>query len=106
MNLIDPTLIYLKASFATTAKTYQSLPSEFIFFSSFTMVKPGFCAKISSQISDPQKTTVNCRYNFVINVFNPTFEVQNMGMRFKMPHFETPYFQMGMRVTFASGQYF
>ena len=58
MNLIDPTLIYLKASFATTAKTYQSLPSEFIFFSSFTMVKPGFCAKISSQISDPQKTTV------------------------------------------------
>ena len=61
MNLIDPTLIYLKASFATTAKTYQSLPSEFIFFSSFTMVKPGFCAKISSQISDPQKTTVLCR---------------------------------------------
>ena len=60
MNLIDPTLIYLKASFATTAKTYQSLPSEFIFFSSFTMVKPGFCAKISSQISDPQKTTVEC----------------------------------------------
>ena len=60
MNLIDPTLIYLKASFATTAKTYQSLPSEFIFFSSFTMVKPGFCAKISSQISDPQKTTVHC----------------------------------------------
>ena len=59
MNLIDPTLIYLKASFATTAKTYQSLPSEFIFFSSFTMVKPGFCAKISSQISDPQKTTVH-----------------------------------------------
>ena len=58
MNLIDPTLIYLKASFATTAKTYQSLPSEFIFFSSFTMVKPGFCAKISSQISDPPKTTV------------------------------------------------
>ena len=58
MNLIDPTLIYLKASFATTAKTYQSLPSEFIFFSSFAMVKPGFCAKISSQISDPQKTTV------------------------------------------------
>ena len=58
MNLIDPTLIYLKASFATTAKTYQSLPSEFIFFSSFTMVKPGFCAKISSQISDPQKATV------------------------------------------------
>ena len=58
MNLIDPTLIYLKASFATTAKTYQSLPSEFIFFSSFTMVKPGFCAKLSSQISDPQKTTV------------------------------------------------
>ena len=58
MNLIDPTLIYLKASFATTAKTYQSLPSEFIFFSSFTMVKLGFCAKISSQISDPQKTTV------------------------------------------------
>ena len=60
MNLIDPTLIYLKASFATTAKTYQSLPSEFIFFSSFTMVKLGFCAKISSQISDPQKTTVLC----------------------------------------------
>ncbi len=59
MNLIDPTLIYLKASFATTAKTYQSLPSEFIFFSSFTMVKPGFCAKISSQISDPRKTTVH-----------------------------------------------
>ena len=58
MNLIDPTLIYLKASFATTAKTYQSLPSEFIFFSSFSLIKPGFCAKISSQISDPQKTTV------------------------------------------------
>ena len=62
MNLIDPTLIYLKASFATTAKTYQSLPSEFIFFSSFTMVKPGFCAKISSQISDPQKTTVQGQF--------------------------------------------
>ena len=64
MNLIDPTLIYLKASFATTAKTYQSLPSEFIFFSSFTMVKPGFCAKISSQISDPQKTTVHGIFSF------------------------------------------
>ena len=24
MNLIDPTLIYLKAPFATTAKTYQT----------------------------------------------------------------------------------
>ena len=75
MNLIDPTLIYLKASFATTAKTYQSLPSEFIFFSSFTMVKPGFCAKISSQISDPQKTTVRDKITAYYNGSGKTQEI-------------------------------
>ena len=40
--------------------------------------------------------------NFVINEFNPTFEVQNMGL-FKMPRFKTPRFQMGKRFTVASG---
>ena len=81
MNLIDPTLIYLKASFATTAKTYQSLPSEFIFFSSFTMVKPGFCAKISSQISDPQKTTVQRKDNYELLLSVP---VVNPKKQFSM----------------------
>ena len=79
MNLIDPTLIYLKASFATTAKTYQSLPSEFIFFSSFTMVKPGFCAKISSQIPDPPKTTVEGQIDVIVEVLMLLIILMPMG---------------------------
>ena len=40
----------------------------------------------------------------IINEFNPTFEVPNMGNEaFQMPRFETSHFQTGTRVTIASG---
>ena len=42
--------------------------------------------------------------NFVINEFDPTFEFKTWeAMLFKMPHFETPRFQMGTRVTLTVG---
>ena len=58
LQIFFSSIVLIKTITGKNPRTYLCLPSEIIFFTTFPIIKPLFCAKIFCPIIDPQNTTV------------------------------------------------